>query len=307
MILNVCVNPRIEVNLEVNKLSIGRSSEIINKNTFYTGRAINVATGLARLGAPAFATGFMYEDNGRLFELQLHKEGIPYKFVWSEGKVKESFKFIDNKSMLTEFYEKSKPVSLEKQTELLNLISELVKSANCIVISGSIPNGISSDYFYKILQRTPNNVIKVVDAEGDNLLNALKCGADLIKPNLEELQKTLNVKIESKNDLLSSCEKLLLLGAKRVLVSLGKNGALITDGNKTYYAKSINVAMNSTVGAGDGMVAGATNALVNGENLKNILKSGVAAGTAAVTLPESISFTKNKYEEILSNLTVQEI
>ena len=45
MILTVCVRPRIEINLEVDSLSLGRAHQIICKNTFYTGRAINVATG----------------------------------------------------------------------------------------------------------------------------------------------------------------------------------------------------------------------------------------------------------------------
>lgn len=65
--------------------------------------------------------------------------------------------------------------------------------------------------------------------------------------------------------------------------------------------------MNSTVGAGDGMVAAAADALIKGEPLPEILRCGVAGGTAAVTLPDSISFMKDKYEEIYSTLTVQKI
>ena len=96
-------------------------------------------------------------------------------------------------------------------------------------------------------------------------------------------------------------------GAEYVLLSLGKLGAVITDGSKNYYCKSVNVAMNSTVGAGDGMLAAATNALIKGGSMQEVLRCGVAGGTASVTLPDSISFTKDKYEEILSSLTVKEI
>lgn len=307
MILTVCVNPRIEVNLEVESLSAGITHKIINKTTYYTGRAINVATGLARLGAQPFSTGFMYEDNGRLFEVGLHKEGIPYKFVWNEGAVKENYKFIDRKSMLTEFYDNGSQVSAEKQCELIKLFAELSKNCECVVISGSLAEGISADYFYQLLKCVPVGCKKVVDVEGEPLLHALKCGADLIKPNFEELKRTLNVKIESLSDLLIACKVLIKSGAKLVMVSLGKKGAVITDGVKSYYAKSINVAMNSTVGAGDGMVAGATSALVSGKDMKDILRAGVAAGTAAVTHPDSISFTKDKFNEILYNLSVKEI
>ena len=93
------------------------------------------------------------------------------------------------------------------------------------------------------------------------------------------------------------------------MLSLGriKMGAVITDGKKTYHCKSINVAKNSTIGAGGGMVAAATYALLKGGSMQDILRCGIAGGTAAVTSPDSISFAKKKYEEILSSLTVKEI
>jgi fructose-1-phosphate kinase PfkB-like protein len=104
-----------------------------------------------------------------------------------------------------------------------------------------------------------------------------------------------------------ACRELIQRGAKIVLVSLGKKGAVITDGEKFYHCKSINVAVNSTSGAGDAMVAAAAKALVEGASLPEILRCGVAAGTAAVTHPDSKSFKKDKYNEILSSLTVKEI
>lgn len=85
---------------------------------------------------------------------------------------------------------------------------------------------------------------------------------DLIKPNLEELERTLKRSIKTKSEMLEGCNELLNRGAKCVLLSLGKKGAIITDGTRSLYSKSVNVAMNSTVGAGDGMVAAAAHSLV---------------------------------------------
>jgi fructose-1-phosphate kinase PfkB-like protein len=110
-----------------------------------------------------------------------------------------------------------------------------------------------------------------------------------------------------KADMLSGCYELLNRGAKRVLLSLGKQGAVITDGTHNYYCKSMNVAVNSTVGAGDGMVAAAALQLQRGEPLSEILRSGVAAGTATVMTKGKTSFTKEKYQEVIANLRVVEI
>ncbi len=307
MILSVCLSPCIDVNIEVDSLAVGMSHKIISKRVFFTGKALNAAIGLARLKSEVFATGFMYEGNGNLFEQELHREGVPYKFVWCKGRVRENYKFIDNKSMLTEIDDVSPEVDEEKQNELISVVSNLARQSEAVVLSGSLARGMSPDYYGKLLSAIPKNVIKVVDSEGERLFSALKTGVDLVKPNIEELERTLKKPLKTQAELLAGCKQLLDLGAKRVLLSMGKKGAIITDGKRNLYSKSVNVAMNSTVGAGDGMVAAATQALVSGGSLEDILKCGVAAGTAAVTSPNSISFGKDKYEEILSALTVKEI
>ena len=300
MILTVCLSPCIDVNIEVDSLAVGKSHKVISKRIFFTGKALNVAIGLSRLGAECFATGFMYETNGNQFEQELHRERVPYKFVWSEGRVRENYKFIDNKSMLTEIDDTSPELKSEKQEALIKLVGELSAHSEAVVISGSLAKGMTPDYYGKILRAIPDNVVKIADTEGERLFESLKVGVDLVKPNLGELERTFNRQMNSKRDLLQCCYKLIDLGTKCVLLSLGRHGAIITDGKHNYYCKSVNVAMNSTLGAGDGMVAAAAQAYVKGASLPDILKCGVAAGTAAVTSPYSISFKKDKYEEILS-------
>ena len=92
-----------------------------------------------------------------------------------------------------------------------------------------------------------------------------------------------------------------------VLLSLGRKGAIITDGAHAYHCKSINVAVNSTVGAGDAMVAAAALGLEQGASLQDILRTGVAAGTATVMSVGQVGFTREKYNEVLSTLQVKEI
>ena len=149
--------------------------------------------------------------------------------------------------------------------------------------------------------------MKIVDASGARVFSALGEGVDLVKPNLDELENTLGRHIADKEDMLSACYELLDRGAKRVLLSLGKQGAVITDGTKSFYCKSINVAVNSTVGAGDGMVSAVSLMLQEDAPLSEILRAGVSAGTATVMTTGKTSFTKDKYDEVMANLRVIEI
>ena len=295
MILTVCLSPCIDVTVELDSLNVGKVNVVKSKSLTFTGKALNVAIGVSRLGARAYATGFMYQENGAMFERVLARERVPFTFVWNEGHVRENYKFIDNKSMLTEINDVGHAVTAEKSGELLKLVEDLSAQAEVTVISGGLPRGADPSYYGKLFSVVHPSSLRVADAEGARLNAALAAGVDLVKPNLDELESTLGRELRERSDQLSGCYELLDRGAKAVLLSLGREGAIITDGHKNYYCKSIHVAVNSTVGAGDGMVAAASLLLKQGAPLDEILRGGVAAGTAEVTTLGTVSFTRAKY------------
>lgn len=307
MILTVCLSPCTDITIELDSLNIGKINIVNNKSIAFTGKALNVAIGVARLGGESYATGFMYNENGVMFEQALDREGVPFSFVWNKGRVRENYKFIDKRSMLTEVNDVGEPVGVEKLGELLGMVSNLSSRSNATVICGSLPRGVDTSYYEQLFNAVDRRSLKIVDSEGEKMFAALRTGIDLVKPNIEELQDSLGREFSGYSDMLKGCYELLDRGAKTVLLSLGQDGAIITNGAKNYYCKSINVAVNSTVGAGDGMLAAAAMVMEKGGDLPEILRAGVAAGTATVTTFGKISFTKDKYEEIYNHLEVTEL
>ena len=84
----------------------------------FGGKALNVAIGVSRLGGSPYATGLMYNENGYMFERELDKEGVPFRFIWNKGRARENYKFIDNRAMLTEVNDVGEEVSKEKTAEV---------------------------------------------------------------------------------------------------------------------------------------------------------------------------------------------
>lgn len=307
MILSVCPNPSRDCTLELDSLNVGRLNRIRNKVETYSGKALNVAIGVSRLGADSFASGFMFEDGGSLFEGRLERENVKYDFVMNKGSVRVNYKIIDNKSMLTEINDKGDEVSLDKQKELLSLIGKLSENASIAVISGSLPKGVDPSFYYEAVSSVKSGVKVVVDAEKDNLKAALKHELYLIKPNLNELEEIAGESLNSKSEILSAAGILLDKGVKNIIVSLGAEGAIFTDGSNSYFCKSASVAVNSTVGAGDSMVASACVQIEKGADSKEILRCAVAAGTASIITPGTNLFYKDKYEEIYKRLKVEKL
>lgn len=65
--------------------------------------------------------------------------------------------------------------------------------------------------------------------------------------------------------------------------------------------------MNSTVGAGDSMLASACVQIEKGADMEELLRCSVAAGTAAITTSGTNLFYKDKYEEIYNKIYVEPI
>ena len=307
MILSVCPNPSVDCTIELDALKLGSLNRIENKVITYSGKALNVAIGVARLGGDSFATGFMFEENGKMFVHALDDERVKNTFVWSGGSARTNYKIVDKRSMMTEINDKGEEVSLQKQADLLSLVGVLSKSASVTVISGSLPSGVASDYYGKLAKVVNSNSKRIIDTTGDNMLEALKIGAYMVKPNIDELQGITGESYTTFDEMIEGCRKLISAGAQNVMLSLGRKGAILTDGDSALFCKSASVAVNSTVGAGDGMIAAASVMIESGASREEILRSAVAAGTASVTTPGTNLFYRDKYHEIYDKICVEKL
>ena len=298
MILTVGMSPCVDVTVRLNKFALGKTNVAGEKIVTYAGKANNVALGVSRLGGAAFVTGFMYNENGSLFEKSLDKEGIPFSFIWNPGRVRENYKFIDGKGVLTEVNEEGREVAGEKLRDLLDFVRVQAAKSEAAVISGGAPKGTPASFYKDLVTAAKGAKIVAADTFGDRLKAALEAGVDLIKPNLDELSATLGGEFSARNEQLAGARALAKAGAKHVLLSLGGEGSILTDGEETYYAEGVRVAVESTVGAGDAMLAAATKSLAEGLPLAEILRRAAAAGTASVTERNDPSFKKETYDKI---------
>ena len=307
MILTVCLSPSIDITVEVDALEVGKTNIARRKRARPGGKALNVALGISRLGGDAFVTGFMYNQNGDLFDELLEKNGVGHDFIMNEGRVRENYKFIDHRSMLTEVNDVGAEVPQENLEKLLARVRELSEKSSATVISGGLPRGVDADYYGELFRAVAPGCLRIADATGGKLEAALAAGVDMVKPNLDELQNFIGRELTCRQDMLDACRELVRRGAKIVLLSLGKEGGILTNGEEGYYCRSTSVAVNSTVGAGDSMVAAATMKLVEKAPMPEILRAGTAAGTAAVTTFREVAFPLEKYREIFDGLQVKRI
>jgi 1-phosphofructokinase family hexose kinase len=175
-------------------------------------------------------------------------------------------------------------------------------------MSGSLPKGVEPSFYGRVLSVIPENVKVIVDTEKANMLSALQSREIfMVKPNLRELEDFTGRVVRDLHDMVKASAKYLNMGVKYVLVSLGAEGAVLTDGTESFFCKSASVAVNSTVGAGDSMVSAVCVGVEKGVPMQEILRMAAAAGTAAVTTSGTNLFYRDKYNEIYSKIYSEKI
>ena len=291
MIYTITFNPALDYIIKMEKLEAGTINYSEEEHILAGGKGINVSIVLKELGVESTALGFIAGFTGREIERKVNNIGVKTDFIKIENDLSRiNVKIVVNKEE-TAIY-----------IELLYEKLDKIKEGDTLVLSGSIPKGVSENMYEIICQQLKEknkNIRIVVDATRELLLKTLVYNPFLIKPNKEELEEILNVKISDHEDAINGARELQKRGARNVFISMGKMGAVLLDENgKVYKREAIEVdERKSTVGAGDSMVAGFLAGYQIYNDYEKALKMGMVAATATVN--SIFLATKDEIDKIL--------
>lgn len=305
MIYTVTLNPSIDYVINLEHLNVGHINRINDEHVYPGGKGINVSRILKTLGHDNIATGFVSDFTGNFIIKSLTDLDVKSDFIrLDNGFTRINIKIKSDEE--TEINGSGPDISEEKLNELFNKLSKL-KEDDILVLAGSIPNTLKEDLYEKIMEHVKNSNVKVVvDATKNLLLNVLKYNPFLIKPNNHELEEMFDVKLENIEDIITYGKKLQEMGARNVLVSRGKDGALlITENNEVFISNVPKGNVINSVGAGDSMVAGFISGYINSNSYEEALKLGAASGSA--TAFSSDLANKKLIDKLIKEINVERI
>ncbi len=280
MIYTVTFSPALDYIVDLDKLEVGAINRTKKETMLPGGKGINVSIVLSNLGTKSQVMGFTGGFIGKYIEDQMKLHNIDSDFVHLEGNTRINVKI---KGMVeTAINGQGPKVSDKDIEELINKLTKLT-SKDVLVISGAIPNTLPSNTYERILERIKdNNVTLIVDTTKDTLLKTLSYHPLLVKPNKEELEELFNVSIKNDEELVETAYRLIEMGAKNVIVSLGGDGALLVESNKNHkIIRSPKGKVINTVGAGDSLVAGFIDEYFRSYDIYKAFKRGIATGSAS--------------------------
>lgn len=270
------------------------------------GGGINVSKAIARLRGSSLAVFASGGPIGEMLKDLVKKEKIDFEVIETKTPTRENFIAVDdNTNSQYRFGFSGGTLSDLESQKVLETLSNL--KPKFLVASGSLNEGLSSDFYQKVAEIAKASSSKlIVDTSGEALKKVLETGAYLIKPNVGELAKLVGVERLEMEEVNEAAKKIIAKGgAEIVVVSLGPQGAVLVTKDDYEYVPAPNVAKKSTVGAGDSMVGGMVWALSQGKSLKEVIRWGVACGSAA-TMNEGTQLFKfedaNRLFEWLKNV-----
>ena len=154
---------------------------------------------------------------------------------------------------------------------------------DCDVVLTQLETGDEPIYAAAKLAKKYNKPFILNPAPYRPLSDDLLAMVDYITPNETEAGYLTGIEINSIEDAKAAAKKLLALGVKNVIITLGVNGEYYTDGYREIHVPGIKVNAVETTGAGDAFNGGFATALGEGMDIEKALKFANCTAAISVT------------------------
>ena len=300
MIYTVTLNPTIDYIVRMSNLCPGITNRSDSEEFYFGGKGINVSQVLSELDLPSTALGFIAGFTGDAIASGIGNDKIHTEFI----RLEKGFSRINIKLKAdgeTEINGQGPDIPAEALEQLMQKLDAL-RDGDVLVLAGSIPKTLPDDVYERMIDRVAGkDVMIVVDATKQLLVNSLKNHPFVIKPNRQELSEIFHTEVKDAADVEKYARKLQKMGARNVIVSLGGEGAMLVDETGVVHQQgTLKQPVINTVGAGDSMVAGFVAGYIKTKDYGYALKLGSACGNATSFLPGLA--TRAKIDEVLEQL-----
>ena len=300
MIYTVTLSPSIDYIVRMSSMRFNVTNRSDSEEYYFGGKGINVSQVLSELDLPSTALGFIAGFTGDAIASGIGNDKVRTDFI----RLEKGFSRINIKLKAggeTEINGQGPDIPAEALDQLMRKLDGL-RDGDILVLAGSIPKTLPDDVYERMIDRVAGkDVMIVVDATKQLLVNSLKNHPFVIKPNRQELSEIFRAEVENAADVEKYARKLQEMGARNVIVSLGRKGAMLVDETGAVHQQgTLKQPVINTVGAGDSMVAGFIAGYIKTKDYGYALKLGSACGNATSFLPGLA--TKEKIYEVLEQL-----
>lgn len=317
MIVSVTPNTAIDYTLRVPEFLLGRTIRAVESAWGMGGKAADAAWILGRWGIPNLALGFAAGPMGHRMEDMLLEIGCQTNFVWVGGETRLNM-VICLEGKHSTFTSSTLNVTAQNVDAFFQLYRQSLELATCVIVGGSLPQGVPSTFFNNVISQARQRDIPVIfDSSGLNLKSGLVSHPNVIKPNLTELIDLIDggsTLFEAGQCLASRLKAVYTVGRQvqarygvSMVITLGSEGALALIQDAQYWIPSIKVDVVSAAGAGDAVLAGLALGYSRQMSIEEGLRLGFALATAVLLKAATADYRLDDVSKFLPQIKVHPI
>lgn len=303
MILTLTINPAIDRTVSVDRLVFEDRAYIQSRSDSAGGRGINASSVLHAFGAKTLAIATSGGAIGEKFEKLLAKAAFQVKLVRIASDIRINFTITDRQGLTVKLNEQGPSMTGDELARIEKTVEQRLESATWLMLCGSIPPGVPSDFYTKLIRSAREHKVKtLLDTDGDALLHGVETGPTVVTPNQQEAERLLNRALITRAHFIEAATRIKAMGPETVLLSLGGRGVVAVSDNQLLEAIPPRIDAVSPLGAGDALAAAFVWAATKKKDFADCVRWGVAAGTASARLPgiefANLEQTKEIYKSV---------
>ncbi|MFO7903079.1 MAG: 1-phosphofructokinase family hexose kinase [Planctomycetota bacterium] len=210
---------------------------------------------------------------------EMESLGVPLEIVETESATRVCTTMLDRRTgTMTELVENGRPLSESELEAYAARFFEAAGEAEVVTFIGTLPRGTPPSYYRRLLENV--SCPTVLDFRGEGLLGCLELKPTVIKPNREELERTVGHALDSNESLLAAMRSCNERGARWVVITDGPRAVWLTSRNETYRFPPPTVPQSDVVnpiGSGDSMAAAIAWAVRDGLSMPEAVRLGIGA------------------------------
>ena len=309
MILTVTLNAAIDKRYVVEEFKVGEVNRVKECAYVPGGKGLNVSKPAAVAGAEVVATGFVGGHAGNYIEASLKDYHVKSAFYHLESESRSCINIWDEKNCVqTEFLEPGFTVTESEFQGFVEEFKELVKKADVVAMSGSVPKGLDGTAYQKLVKVVKDAGKKVIlDTSGKLLEMGIEACPTMIKPNIDEIRMLTGKECNEIGEIVEAAKEIHARGVEVVAVSLGADGSLAVSDEGVFRAIVPRIDAVNTVGCGDSMIAGFALGFAEGLGIEETLRKASAISAAAALREETGYFVKEDMQRLYPQIKIEKM
>lgn len=267
MIVTVTANPALDLTYVLNgRLDPGTDvhrAEVAMLEP--SGKGVNVSRALTAAGVDGCAVLPVGGATGEYLRELLHRDGVPTRIVRQETSTRVNTTVLEADGHTLKLNGPGAGLDQAAQKTLVRTVAAVLSEAaddteTWLAICGSLPPQVDGSFVAALVDAAHAAGARcAADTSGVALAAAFEAGADLLAPNraeLAEVQPGLERGEPGITGLLADVTTLAARMSCELLVSMGAEGAVWSDGRRTLHGHGPALRPVNTAGAGDALLAG---------------------------------------------------